>query len=95
MPVSVGTMFFPWAIKKTCFVSPPIISARVAGVPMPYVAAGTQGRHPGGECRRLAARRAAGRAHRIPWVIGGAVNVVVALCIGGLNHGGADLARNY
>ena len=34
-PVSVGTMFFPWAIRKPCFFSPPMISARVAGVPMP------------------------------------------------------------
>src|SRR5829696_8855274 len=33
-PVSVGTMCFPWAIKKLCFLSPPMISARVAGVPM-------------------------------------------------------------
>src|SRR3984957_10738086 len=34
-PVSVGTMFFPWATRKACFLSPPIISARVAGVPIP------------------------------------------------------------
>ena len=34
-PVSVGTIFFPWAIKKPCFFSPPMISARVAGVPIP------------------------------------------------------------
>src|ERR1700719_1056963 len=34
-PVSVGTMFLPWAIRKPCFFSPPMISARVAGVPMP------------------------------------------------------------
>ena len=34
-PVSVGTMCFPWAIRKLCFLSPPMISARVAGVPMP------------------------------------------------------------
>ena len=31
----MGTMFFPWAIRKPCFFSPPMISARVAGVPMP------------------------------------------------------------
>ena len=34
-PASVGTMCFPWAIMKPCFFSPPMISARVAGVPMP------------------------------------------------------------
>src|SRR5215467_1437503 len=34
-PVSVGRMFFPWAIRKPCLFSPPMISARVAGVPMP------------------------------------------------------------
>ena len=34
-PVSVGTMFFPWATRKACLLSPAMISARVAGVPMP------------------------------------------------------------
>jgi hypothetical protein len=34
-PASVGTMCFPLVIKKPCFFSPPMISARVAGVPMP------------------------------------------------------------
>src|ERR1039458_6340943 len=34
-PVSVGTMCFPCAIRKPCFFRPPMISARVAGVPMP------------------------------------------------------------
>jgi hypothetical protein len=28
-PVSVGTMCFPWAIRKLYFLSPPMISARV------------------------------------------------------------------
>ena len=28
-------MCFPWAIRKPCFFNPPMISARVAGVPMP------------------------------------------------------------
>ena len=32
-PASVGTICFPWAIRKPCFFSPPMISARVAGVP--------------------------------------------------------------
>src|SRR5215472_7670397 len=34
-PVSVRAMFLPWAIRKSCLFSPPMISARVAGVPMP------------------------------------------------------------
>src|SRR5262245_13364406 len=33
---------------------------------------------PGGECGRRSTRRAAGRASNIPWVVGGAVNLVVA-----------------
>jgi uncharacterized protein (TIGR02246 family) len=28
-PVSVGTMFLPWAIRKPCFFSPPMISVRI------------------------------------------------------------------
>ena len=34
-PVSVGTMFLPWTIRNSCRFNPPMISARVAGVPMP------------------------------------------------------------
>jgi hypothetical protein len=32
---AVGKACFPWATRKPCFFSPPMISARVAGVPMP------------------------------------------------------------
>ena len=34
-PRSVGAMFFPCAARKPCFFSPAMISARVAGVPIP------------------------------------------------------------
>jgi len=34
-PASVGTMCFTGLSRKPCFLSPPMISARVAGVPMP------------------------------------------------------------
>ena len=47
-----------------------------------YVAASAECREPGGECGSFAARRAAGRARRIPRVVGGAVDVVVALRVG-------------
>ena len=46
------------------------------------VAAGAEGRQPRGKRRRFAARRATGRARQVPRVVGGAVNVIVALRVG-------------
>ena len=52
-PRSVGTMFLPCAARNPCLFSPAMISARVAGVPIPY-ASFSRSRRPSSPTKRQA-----------------------------------------
>ena len=52
-PRSVGTMFLPYAARNPCLFSPAMISARVAGVPIPF-ASFSRTRFPSSSTKRQA-----------------------------------------